>query len=282
MTQGNPRCRQTPDSTDFCRPRGSLRICDALTGLEIPDFVGLVSVRDLDLMAHLEIQNLEKIYAGAGGGVAALRGVSFTVQRGEFVALWGPSGCGKSTLLHIIGGMDRPTRGTVRLDGRALETLSRAELAPFRRRDVGFVFQSYHLLPTLTVVENVALPLTLDGRGQAESHRRAAELLEQVGLGSKTHRLPSELSGGEMQRAAVARAIVHQPQVLLADEPTGSLDSENGRRVMLLLDELNKQHQLTILLATHSAEAARSADRILRIRDGRLENDVHERASSTL
>jgi putative ABC transport system ATP-binding protein len=234
------------------------------------------------LMAHLRIEKLEKTYEGAGGGVPALRGVSFTVDKGEFLALWGPSGCGKSTLLHLIGGMDRPTGGSIRLDERAVEKLSTAQLAPFRRRDVGFVFQAYHLLPTLTVVENVALPLTLDGVGQAEAHGRAAELLDQVGLASRIHNLPSQLSGGEMQRAAVARAIVHRPQVLLADEPTGSLDSENGHRVMMLLDQLNKQRQLTILLATHSPEAAKFADRILRMRDGRLESEVHERVSSTL
>jgi len=234
-------------------------------------------------MGHLQIDNVHKTYAGAGGGVPALRGVSFAVQRGEFVALWGPSGCGKSTLLHIIGGMDRPTKGSVWLQGRQLETLSTAELAPFRRREVGFVFQAYHLLPTLSVVENVSLPLTLDGIPESTAHRRAAEVLEQVGLGPRSRSLPSQLSGGEMQRAAVARAVVHRPQILLADEPTGSLDSDNGQRVMELLDELNKQQQLTILLATHAPEAAKFADRVLRMRDGQLESVAdHERVSSSL
>ena len=234
-------------------------------------------------MAHLQIDNVQKTYAGAGGGVHALRGVSFTVEKGEFVALWGPSGCGKSTLLHIIGGMDRPTEGSVLLQGRTLDKLRNAELAPFRRREVGFVFQSYHLLPTLTVVENVALPLTLDGMGETTAHRRAADVLEQVGLGPRLLSLPSQLSGGEMQRAAVARAVVHRPHILLADEPTGSLDSDNGQRVMTLLDELNKQQQLTILLATHAPEAAKFADRVLRMRDGQLESvGDHERVSSSL
>lgn len=231
---------------------------------------------------HLEIQNVKKVYSGGAGGVAALRGVSFEVAEGEFVALWGPSGCGKSTLLHIIGGMDRPSEGSVRLQGRPLEQLTSSQLAPFRRREVGFVFQAYHLLPTLTVLENVALPLSLDGVAESTAHERAEEALEQVGLGAKSRNFPNQLSGGEMQRAAVARAVVHRPRILLADEPTGSLDSENGQRVMALLNELNQQHQLTILLATHAPEAAQFASRILRMRDGQLESVVeHDRVSST-
>jgi putative ABC transport system ATP-binding protein len=223
-------------------------------------------------MQHLVVDSLHKVYAGAQGGVHALRGVSFSLPAGAFVALCGPSGCGKSTLLHIVGGMDRPTSGQVLLAGRALEKLSRSELAQLRRREVGFVFQAFHLLPTLTVTENVALPLTLDGQSQAAAHARAAELLDYVGLPERARAFPSQLSGGEMQRVAVARAVIAQPRLIVADEPTGSLDSENGRLVMEQLRKLNQQLGITVLLATHSPEAARYAQRIMRLKDGRIES----------
>ncbi len=234
-------------------------------------------------MAHLLIRNLHKTYSGAHEGVAALRGISLSVERGELIALWGPSGCGKSTLLHIVGGMDRPTSGSVQLDGQALEQLDRRQLAILRRRSIGFVFQAFHLLPTLTVTENVALPLTLDGLSQSEAHRRAEDVLEQVGLAARRHSYPAQLSGGEMQRAAVARAVVNQPALLLADEPTGSLDSENGERVLQLIEELNRKLGITVLLATHSPEAAQRARRVVRMRDGLLEDSgSHERISASL
>lgn len=221
-------------------------------------------------MPHLLVENVHKVYSGAEGGVAALRGVSFRAERGDFIALCGPSGCGKSTLLHIVGAMDRPSEGRVELNGRELHRLTRHELALARRREVGFVFQAFHLLPTLRVWENVALPLTLDGVSRSAARQRAEELLDRVQLAHRSGSLPAQLSGGELQRAAVARAVVAGPAVLLADEPTGSLDSENGTRVLELLRELNQERRLTILLATHAPEAARYAQRTLRMRDGRI------------
>jgi putative ABC transport system ATP-binding protein len=221
----------------------------------------------------LVVDNIEKVYAGGRGGVAALRGVSFTVEAGEFIALMGPSGCGKSSLLHIVGGMDRATSGRVTLDDVSFAALGEEDLARLRRRRIGFVFQFFNLLPTLTVGENVALPLMLDGTSERETHERASALLVRVGLGDRAGHYPAELSGGEMQRTAVARAIIARPQLVLADEPTGNLDSENGHQVMQLLAELNRETGITIILATHAGEAAEYARRIIRMRDGRIESD---------
>jgi putative ABC transport system ATP-binding protein len=221
----------------------------------------------------LIVDAVEKIYEGGQRGVAALRGVSFEVEAGEFVALMGPSGCGKSTLLHLVGGMDRPTRGSVTLGDVRLDRLSEEELARLRRKSVGFVFQFFNLLPTLTVAENVALPLLLDGTPEMEARRRTRALLDRVGLAAREAHFPAELSGGEMQRAAVVRAIIAEPRLVLADEPTGNLDSENGEHVMQLLAELNRELRITILLATHSQEAARYAGRAINLRDGRIERE---------
>jgi putative ABC transport system ATP-binding protein len=221
----------------------------------------------------LVVDNVEKIYAGGRGGVAALRGVSFTVEAGEFIALMGPSGCGKSSLLHIVGGMDRVTGGRVTLDEVSFASLNEEELARLRRRQVGFVFQFFNLLPTLTVEENVALPLMLDGASERETGERARALLVRVGLSDRADHYPAELSGGEMQRTALARAIIARPQLVLADEPTGNLDSENGHQVMQLLAELNRETGVTIILATHASESAAYARRIIRMRDGVIESD---------
>ncbi|MGE0827017.1 MAG: ABC transporter ATP-binding protein [Candidatus Binatia bacterium] len=221
----------------------------------------------------LVLEQVEKTYANGQRHVAALQGISLTVQRGEFVALMGPSGCGKSTLLHLLGGMDRPTRGRLLFDGTALETLTDAALARFRRRRVGFVFQFFNLLPTLTVLENAALPLLLDGKSEHEAHTQAHTFLERVGMEARAQHFPAELSGGEMQRVAVARAVVSQPELLLADEPTGSLDSANGEQVMRLLADLNQEIAITIVLATHAVEAARYAKRLIRLRDGVLDHE---------
>lgn len=226
-----------------------------------------------DGLPILVLDNVEKIYAGGRGGVAALRGVSFTVEAGEFIALMGPSGCGKSSLLHIIGGMDRATRGRVTLDEESFAALNEEALARLRRRRIGFIFQFFNLLPTLTVHENVALPLLLDGARERETRERAEALLERVGLSDRADHYPAELSGGEMQRTAVARAIITRPQLVLADEPTGNLDSENGHQVMRLLEELNRETGVTIILATHASESAEYARRIIRMRDGAIESD---------
>lgn len=222
-------------------------------------------------MPILVVNNVHRIYDGGGRAVAALRGVSFEAETGGFIALMGPSGCGKSTLLHIIGAMDRPTRGSVYLGGISLDSLDEEELARLRRKKIGFVFQFFNLLPTLTVAENVALPLLLDRARQAEASRRSHEVLARVGLAERAAHFPAELSGGEMQRAAVARAVVTRPELILADEPTGNLDTDNGNEVMNLLAELNHELGLTIILATHSAEAARYARQTIRMRDGLIE-----------
>jgi ABC-type lipoprotein export system ATPase subunit len=219
----------------------------------------------------LVVNCVHRIYDGAGRSVTALRGVSFEAETGAFIALTGPSGCGKSTLLHIIGAMDRPTHGSVYVGGISLDSLNEEALAQFRRKKIGFVFQFFNLLPTLTVAENVALPLLLDRTRQTEARRRATEVLTRVGLARRAAHYPAELSGGEMQRAAVARAVVTRPDLILADEPTGNLDTDNGTEVMKLLAELNRQLGLTIILATHSAEAARYAKQTLRMRDGLIE-----------
>ena len=224
-------------------------------------------------MAILIADNIEKIYEGGRGGVAALRGVSFEAAGGDFIALMGPSGCGKSTLLHILGGMDRPTRGRVMLGDVSLDSLPEEKLARLRRKRIGFVFQFFNLLPTLTVAENVSLPLMLDGADDRQSRDRTNTLLERVGLGARADHYPAELSGGEMQRAAVARAIIAGPQLILADEPTGNLDTGNGEQVMRLLADLNREMGITIILATHSEEAAMHTRRVIHMRDGLIERE---------
>ncbi|HKP10857.1 MAG TPA: ABC transporter ATP-binding protein [Blastocatellia bacterium] len=229
-------------------------------------------------MPILVLDDVHKTYAGGRGGVAALRGVSFTVGAGEMIALMGPSGCGKSSLLHIVGGMDRATGGRVTLDGVSFASLGEEELARLRRRRIGFVFQFFNLLPTLTVAENVALPLMLDAAPERDTRERTHGLLSRVGLADRADHYPAELSGGEMQRCAVARAIVTRPQLVLADEPTGNLDSENGHQVMRLLAELNRETGVTIILATHANESAEYARRRIRMRDGLIESDDGPRA----
>ena len=237
----------------------------------------------LSVVPILEVEKVEKIYEGGRGGVPALRGVSFQVEAGDFVSVMGPSGCGKSSLLHLIGGMDRPTRGRVLLGGVPLNKLSEEELTALRRKKIGFVFQSFNLLPTLTVSENVELPLMLAGAGERLASERARSLLERVGLKARAEHFPAELSGGEMQRAAVARALVASPEIVLADEPTGNLDSENGEQVIKLLSDLNNELGVTIILATHSEEAALHTRRTVRMRDGLIERIIeHEGVLQTL
>lgn len=211
----------------------------------------------------------------------ALCGITIEIAAGEFVALRGPSGCGKSTLLHILGAMDRPTHGVVTLAGRRLDTLTLDQLAAVRRKQVGFVFQAFNLLPTLRVEENVKLPLMLDGVSDADAKDRVRESLAEVGLGDRRSHFPSQLSGGEMQRVAIARALAIDPKVIIADEPTGSLDSANGRRVLELLTDLNQSKRITVLMATHSAEACGYASRTLHLRDGQIDNEAGAKDVST-
>jgi putative ABC transport system ATP-binding protein len=212
-------------------------------------------------------RKLTKIYGG-GEQVIALDGVDLEVAPGEFLGVLGPSGGGKSTLLHMLGAIDRPTSGEVVVGERPLSAMTDRELTLYRRRDVGMVFQFFNLLPHLTVAENVELPGALDGRNDAAE--RARDLLDRVGLGHRARAYPYELSGGEMQRVAIARALVAGAALLLADEPTGNLDTKNGEGVLDLLDEMRRERGVTLVLATHSAAAAKRADRTIEIRDGRI------------
>ena len=222
-------------------------------------------------MPLLAAEDLHKTYISGDSRVSALAGVSFTVDSGDFVALMGPSGCGKSTLLHICGAMDRPTSGSIRLGDRDLSALEDDELTRVRREQVGFVFQFFNLLPTLTVCDNIALPCLLAGMRAAQADARAGELAERVGIAHRLGHYPQQISGGEMQRAAIARALVHRPSLIVADEPTGNLDSENGANVLGLLAGLNRDMGVTILLATHAADVAAAAARVLRMKDGKFE-----------
>jgi ABC-type lipoprotein export system ATPase subunit len=215
-------------------------------------------------------ERLTRLFTSGAVPVTAVDGASFEIDAGEFVAVVGPSGCGKSTLLHLCGAMDRPSDGRISIGGHALEAMSDAALTLLRRTRVGFVFQFFNLLPTLTLVENVALPLLLDRRPAALALNRAAALASRVGLGHRLTHYPHQLSGGELQRGAIARALVHAPGLVVADEPTGSLDSANGAAVLSLLGDLNRELGVTLLLATHAPEIAAAATRVLHMRDGRI------------
>jgi putative ABC transport system ATP-binding protein len=223
--------------------------------------------------AHVRAAGVSKEYAGPPGtrGVTALVDVSFELAPGSFTALVGPSGCGKSTLLNLLGALDTPTSGLLSVGGRDLATLSESERDRYRLRVAGTVFQFFNLLPTMTAKENVALPMLLAGVPEDEAESRAARALEDVELGARAEAYPYELSGGQMQRVAVARALSNSPDLLLADEPTGNLDSKTGAVVLGLLSRLVKERGVTAVMATHSAEAAAFTDRSLKLRDGRLQ-----------
>jgi putative ABC transport system ATP-binding protein len=221
-------------------------------------------------MSILRCQSLARSYASGGREITVLRDITFELEAGGFLAVTGPSGSGKSTLLGLLAGLDRPTRGRVVLDGRDLAALTEDERARVRAEAVGFVFQSFHLIPTLTARENIQVPLELRGE---EARARAEELLERVGLGDRGHHYPAQLSGGEQQRVAVARAFAHRPKVLFADEPTGNLDAANGRNVVALLGELNRELGTTLVLVTHEPDLAARARRVIRLRDGALVSD---------
>jgi putative ABC transport system ATP-binding protein len=221
-------------------------------------------------MALVVADALTKTYTGGDTPVLALRNVSFVVDRGDFIALMGPSGCGKSTLLHLCGAMDRPSSGRIHFGGRDVASLDDGPLTKLRREQVGFVFQFFNLLPTLTIGENIALPCLLAGMPVAEADDRTRTLAERVGIAHRLSHYPQQVSGGEMQRAAIARALVHRPALLVADEPTGNLDSANGATVISLLAELNHELGVTILLATHAADVAAAAHRTVHMRDGQI------------
>jgi putative ABC transport system ATP-binding protein len=216
------------------------------------------------------LRDVSRVYPRGAGEVVALAGVSLEVREGEKLAIMGPSGSGKTTLLSILGCLDRPTRGEHLFDGRRVEALGDDELSRLRNRSIGFVFQSFHLIPQLTVAENVETPLLYEGAPLAEWRPRALAELERVGLASRADHRPGELSGGEAQRAAIARALVTDPRLVLADEPTGNLDSATGEEIATLLDELNARGR-TVVLVTHNEALARRAGRVVRLRDGRSE-----------
>ncbi len=221
----------------------------------------------------IEVRNAGKTYRQGAKEVYALRDVSFRIEAGEFLSIMGPSGSGKSTLLNLIGGLDQPTTGEVFIDNRPLHGISDDELTLIRRRRVGFIFQFFNLLPILTAIENVSLPLLLEGIPFSRVKGKAASLLEQVGLGERKEHRPEQLSGGEMQRVAIARALITDPAVLLADEPTGNLDSHTSEEIFLLLAKLNEKGQ-TIVMVTHDPKAAAYGTRIITLRDGTLSEDV--------
>ena len=219
-------------------------------------------------MSILQTSNLKKTYGRGDAAVHALDGVSFSVDKGEFVAIVGTSGSGKSTLLHMLGGLDRPTSGDVTVDGQKLFSLKDDELTVFRRRKIGFVFQNYNLVPSLNVYENIVLPIQLDGNTPDAEY--IGSIVETLGLGSKLKNLASNLSGGQQQRVAIARALSTKPAIILADEPTGNLDSKTSMDVLKLLKMTSEKYSQTIVIITHDEQLAQMADRIVRIEDGRI------------
>ena len=222
-------------------------------------------------MELLKIENLTKIYGSGENEVRALDNVSFSVEKGEFLAIIGPSGSGKSTLLHILGGVDRPTSGKVWLDGQDVYAQDEEQLAIFRRRQVGLIYQFYNLIPVLNVVENMTLPVLMDGRKVNEE--RLEELLDTLGIKDRTSNLPNQLSGGQQQRVSIGRALMNAPSVVLADEPTGNLDSKNSQEIVELLRSSNLKYNQTLIVITHDESIALQADRIIAIEDGRITRD---------
>lgn len=225
-------------------------------------------------MVILQTHNLKKIYGKGETEVKALDDVSISVEKGEFTAIVGTSGSGKSTLLHMIGGLDHPTAGTVQVDGQKINAMKADELTIFRRRNIGFVFQQYNLVPMLTVWENIILPVKLDGKTPEKEYLN--EIIGMLGIEKKLDRFPNELSGGQQQRVAIARALASKPAILLADEPTGNLDSRTSQDVLGLLKVTSEQFHQTIVMITHNEEIAQMADRIIRIEDGRIVSDSRE------
>ena len=222
-------------------------------------------------MNILEIKNLCKVYGTGETKVDALKNVSFDVEQGEFVAIVGPSGSGKSTLLHILGGVDSPTSGEVIISGTDISKLDETKLAIFRRRQIGLIYQFYNLIPILNVEENMTLPILLDGKKPDQAV--LSDLVEKLGLSSRLMHLPNQLSGGQQQRVSIGRALMNHPALLLADEPTGNLDSENSKEIVSLLRKFNKENKQTVIIITHDERIAFSADRVITIEDGRITRD---------
>ncbi len=221
-------------------------------------------------MEILKVQNLTKKYGKKDTEVVALDNVSFSVEKGEFIAIVGASGSGKSTLLHLMGGVDKPTSGKVFINDKDIYQLSKDDLAVFRRRQIGIIYQFYNLIPILNVKENILLPCNLDGKKVEEKHLQ--EIIELLGLSNREEHLPNQLSGGQQQRVAIGRAIINNPSIILADEPTGNLDSKSSKEIIELLKKSNKKYNQTILLITHDMSIAEQADRIIKIQDGKIVN----------
>jgi ABC-type lipoprotein export system ATPase subunit len=228
-------------------------------------------------MSLIELKNVSKTYHLGEVDVPVLKGVSLSIGRGEYVALMGASGSGKSTLMNILGCLDRPSEGEYWLDGQEVGRLSNDQRAHVRNKKIGFVFQSFNLLPRTTAVDQVAMPLsyTAEGVSDREARRRAAELLQRVGLGERIHHYPSQLSGGQQQRVAIARALINDPPLLFADEPTGNLDSRVAEEVLLMFRQLNEHDGITVILVTHDPDVAKHAARTIRIRDGLIESGIY-------
>ena len=218
------------------------------------------------------LQSIEKVYRTDRIETVALTNVNLDVRQGEFISVMGPSGCGKSTLLNLMGLLDVPSKGTVQINGTAVTSRADRALAAIRNREIGFVFQTFHLIPDLSVVDNVEIPLLYRRMSGRERRERALKALDRVGLSSRVHHFPSQLSGGQQQRVAIARAIVGSPRILLADEPTGNLDSQMGDEIMTILKDLNREHQATIVMVTHDQQKAAQTERIVRLFDGRQVN----------
>ena len=230
----------------------------------------------------VEAKELKRIYHMGEVEVPALDGVSFKIRRGETVAIMGPSGSGKSTLMNILGCLDRPTSGSYQLDGVDVANMDEEELAAVRSRKVGFIFQSFNLLPRISALDNVELPLRYAGMGAGQRRARAIEALQSVGLGNRLNHRPNELSGGQQQRVAIARALVNRPSIVMADEPTGNLDSKAGKEIIDLLLEFNSQRGVTLIIVTHDPEIGRQAQRVIQIRDGQIANSENSKERITI
>jgi putative ABC transport system ATP-binding protein len=231
------------------------------------------------MTAIIEVRDVKKSYRMGKVLVPALSGVSFNVDDGKFLAIFGPSGSGKSTLLHLLGGLDRPDEGEILIDGTNILKLSDADLAELRLNKIGFIFQFFNLLPRLTALKNVELPLAIVGASDKEALERAREMLRFVNLGARENHRPYEMSGGEQQRVAIARALVNSPKIILADEPTGNLDTKTGREIVQLMKKLNKEKRQTFIVVTHDPRIAKEADRTIYLRDGLIENTEEARAA---